>query len=256
MEPMERQPSPARNWFDEGGKAYARFRPEYPPELAAYLASIAPVNTPAADIGCGSGQLTKLLAQHVGAVFGLDPSASQITHAQPHDRITYLCAPAEQLPLHDNSIGLITAAQAAHWFNLPAFYEEVRRVALPGGILALVSYGVLKLDAELDPRFQVFYYREIGPYWPTERALVDSGYTTIPFPFEELAPPAFHITHHWNLDGLLGYLSTWSAVYRAREAGQGDILSHFAQDIAGAWGDPTTCRPIHWPVSVRIGKIR
>lgn len=59
---MSNDSSPARNWFDQGGRAYARFRPEYPPALAAFLASVAPDKRLAVDVGCGNGQLTAQLA--------------------------------------------------------------------------------------------------------------------------------------------------------------------------------------------------
>jgi SAM-dependent methyltransferase len=245
---------PARNWFDQGGRAYARFRPEYPRELAAYLASLAPDHETAVDVGCGNGQLTQLLAPYFGKVVGLDPSADQIANAIPDERIDYRCAPAEQLPLPEASASLVTAAQAAHWFDLPAFYREVRRIARPGAAVALISYGVMKLEAELDERFQKFYRDEIGPYWPPERKLVDSGYATIDFPFEELAPPALEIRLDWHLSEFLGYLTTWSAVRSAREAGREDLLIAFANDIGAAWGDPNRRRPVRWPINMRIGR--
>lgn len=244
----------SRNWFDQGGQAYARFRPEYPPALATYLASLAPDDGTAVDVGCGNGQLTQLLAAHYHQVVGLDPSADQIANATPDDRIDYQCGPAERLPLPDASATLITAAQAAHWFDLPAFYAEVRRVAMPGAILALVSYGVLSLAPALDERFKKFYWDEIGPYWPPERTLVDTGYATIDFPFEEIAPPALEIRLDWTLDQFLGYLQTWSAVRKAREAGQDALLLDFASDLAGLWSDPQVKRPVVWPIAMRIGK--
>jgi SAM-dependent methyltransferase len=243
-----------RNWFDQGGQAYARFRPEYPPQLAAFLASVAPDTSLAVDVGCGSGQLTRQLADHFSAVVGLDPSADQIANAVAHERVGYQCAPAEHLPVAEGSACLITAAQAAHWFDLPAFYREVRRVAVPGGVLALISYGVLQLGPLLDDRFQQFYRDEIGPYWPPERKLVDSGYATLDFPFEALAAPQMEIRLEWNLAGFIGYVLTWSAVRNAREAGQESIFLHFAQDIAEAWGDENTKRPVTWPINMRIGK--
>ena len=245
----------ARNWFDQGGRAYARFRPEYPRQLATHLASMAPDHSLAVDVGCGNGQLTQLLAPWFDKVVGLDPSADQIANAVPNARIDYRCAPAEQLPLPDASASLITAAQAAHWFDLPSFYREVRRVAMPGAILALVSYGVLRLDAALDERFQRFYWEEIGPYWPPERKLVDTGYASIEFPFEELAPPAMDIRLEWQLSEFLGYLTTWSAVRSAKEAGREELLMAFANDIAEAWGDPNRRRPIAWPINMRIGRV-
>lgn len=248
-----------RNWFEQGGQAYARFRPEYPPELAAYLASVAPDNRLAVDVGCGNGQLTQLLAPHFERVIGLDPSADQIAHAVPNARIHYECAPAEQLPVPDASASLVTAAQAAHWFDLPAFYREVRRIAVPGAVVALVSYGVLNLgtglDTELDRRFQAFYRDEIGPYWPPERKLVDTGYATIAFPFEELAPPSLAIRLEWHLSEFIGYVLTWSATRSAREAGRDALLTAFFDDLAALWGDPDVRRPVSWPINMRIGRV-
>lgn len=245
----------SRNWFDRGGQAYARFRPEYPGELAAYLAALAPDARLAVDVGCGNGQLTGQLAEHFAAVVGLDPSADQVANAAPRANVDYRCAPAERMPLADHSASLITAAQAAHWFDLPAFYAEVRRIARPGAVLALISYGVLQLDEQLDARFQQFYWQEIGPYWPAERQLVDSGYATLDFPFAALTPPAMAIRLDWNLAEFLGYIATWSAVRRAREAGREDILQRFASDIAGIWGDPGGRRAVSWPINMRVGRV-
>ena len=246
---------PARNWFEEGGRAYARFRPEYPRELAAYLASAAPDGGLAVDVGCGNGQLTQLLAPYFNQVVGLDPSADQIANAVPNARIRYECAPAEQLPLPDASASLVTAAQAAHWFDLPAFYREVRRIAVPGAVVALVSYGVLWLEGPLDRRFQAFYRDEIGPYWPPERKLVDTGYATIDFPFDEMAPPALEIRLDWHLSEFIGYVLTWSATRSAREAGTDALLMAFFDDLAALWGDPNAKRPVSWPINMRIGRV-
>ncbi|WP_434632819.1 class I SAM-dependent methyltransferase [Chromobacterium sp. CV08] len=244
-----------RNWFEQGGRAYARFRPEYPPQLAACLASVASDNRLAVDVGCGNGQLTKLLTAHFHAVVGLDPSADQIANIVPNERITYQCAPAEVLPLADGSANLITAAQAAHWFNLPAFYQEVRRISEPGCVLALISYGVLNLEPALNERFQKFYWDEIGPYWPPERKLVDTGYATIDFPFEELTAPSLEIRVDWDLSEFLSYLHTWSAVRNVQEAGREELLLLFADEISAAWGDGSILRSITWPINMRIGRL-
>lgn len=241
------------NWFEQGGEAYARFRPEYPPELAAFLAGIAPANHLAVDVGCGTGQLTAQLADHFEHVMGLDPSEDQIAHAIPHSKIRYVCSPAESLAVDSGCAGLITAAQAAHWFDLPRFYGEVRRIAVPDAVIALISYGVLRLEGELDARFQRFYGEEIGRFWPAERRLVDSGYADMDFPFEELAGPVLEIRKAWGLGELLGYISTWSAVRGAREAGEEPVLQRFAGEMAEIWGDADRKREVSWPINMRLG---
>lgn len=82
------------------------------------------------------------------------PASTRSQTPPPGERVTCGCAPAEQLHLADGSASLITVAQAAHWFDLPAFYREVRRVGAPGGVVALISYGVLNLEPARDERFR------------------------------------------------------------------------------------------------------
>jgi SAM-dependent methyltransferase len=246
---------PAENWFERGGDAYARSRPDYPPELAAFLASIAPDTRLAIDVGCGNGQLTCLLAAHFDQVIGIDPSRDQIANAVPHDRVRYLCAPAEDIGLPEHRASLITAAQAAHWFDLPRFYGEVAKVAGDGAILALVSYGIPEFEPDLNPRFLRFYRDEIGPYWPPERRLVETGYVGISFPFAELPFPAMEIRRDWDLDDVLRYVSTWSATRRVEQAGREDIVTAFADDLTRLWGNGTARRRVRWPITMRLGRV-
>lgn len=244
-----------RNWFDVGGQDYARFRPTYPPELASTLASLAPTRDLAVDVGCGTGQLTVQLARLFDAVLGTDPSADQIAHAHPHGRVRYVQAPAEDLPVDDGTASLITAAQAAHWFDVPAFYREARRIAASGAVLALVSYGVLSLEPDLDDRFQEFYWQEVAPYWQAQRKLVDEGYRTLDFPFAQIDIEPIDIEQQMSLSELLGYISTWSAVRAVIEAGQREILTSFAEGLRWLWGDPETPRRVSWPINMRVGAL-
>ena len=242
------------NWFDQGGRNYALFRPEYPPELARVLAGLTTRQRRAVDVGCGTGQLTAQLATYFDDVIGVDPSAEQIANAKAHPRVRYLIAAAEQIPLDDHSADLITAAQAAHWFDRPAFYAEARRLAAPNAVIALISYGVMQIDdGALNKRFASFYRDEIGPFWPRERKLVDSGYADIDFPFAEIPYPDLSIERNWRLQDFLGYLSTWSAVRRANEAGKSNILDTFFADFSRIWGDGV--QRVSWPINMRLGRI-
>lgn len=248
-------PETARNWFASGGAAYARFRPQYPADLACHIAALAPDRQRAIDIGCGNGQFTAQLAEHFDHVIGTDPSAEQIAHAAAHPRIDYQIGSAESIACPDASISLIAAAQAAHWFDLPRFYAEARRVARPGAVLALISYGVPQLDGDANARFQTFYAREIGPYWPPERQMVDSGYAEIDFPFPSVEPPRLAIERSWSAHDFLGYVSTWSATRNALEHDQAPMLDRFAADLLGLWGDAAAPRLIRWPIAMRLGRI-
>lgn len=241
--------------FQTGGAAYARYRPTYPPALAEALASLAPNRSLAVDVGCGAGQLSVLLAEAFERVEARDVSADQIAHAAAHPRVRYAVAPAEALGVAPCSAALITAAQAAHWFDLPRFYAEVRRIAAPGAVLALISYGVAALEGPLAERFAEFYWRDLAACWPPERRHVETGYAEFDFPFDECAPPPLRIERRWDLAALLGYVETWSAIKQARRRGLSDRIDAFFSDARELWGDPATERRVTWPIAMRVGVV-
>ncbi len=139
-----------KDHFSEISAAYAAHRPSYPAALVDFLARLAPARRLAWDAGCGSGQLSVLLAGAFERVVATDASPEQIGRAASHARVEYRCARAEESGLPERVADLATAAQAAHWFDLPSYYAEVRRVVRPGGIVALISYGVVTVGADVD----------------------------------------------------------------------------------------------------------
>ena len=247
--------APFKNYFSAGSDAYRTFRPGYPPELFSWLAGLAPRREAALDCGCGTGQASVALAEHFAKVYAADPSAAQIENALPHPRVEYRVAPAEATGLPDRCVDLVIAAQALHWFDFDRFYPEVRRVAREGAVFAAFTYGLLTIDEELDRVIGRFYRDTIGPCWPPERAHVDAGYRTIPFPFPEIEAPAFAMTAEWEPAHLLGYLETWSAVKEYRRIVGSDPLALVADELSAAWGDPTRVRRVSWPLVLRVGTI-
>ncbi len=138
------------DFFSEQARVYARFRPQYPGELFAYLASAAPGRELAWDCGTGNGQAAQDLARHFRRVIATDASADQIAQAAQHERIEYQVARAEDVSLDDHSVDLITAAMAVHWFDLDSFYAVVRRAAKRDGVLAVWMYHLPVIDPAID----------------------------------------------------------------------------------------------------------
>lgn len=245
-----------KDHFSSGSAGYAAYRPTYPTELVDALANISPGLERALDCGCGTGQLSVLLAERFAEVVATDASAAQIDKAQPHDGVTYRAALAEESGLPDASVDLITVAQAAHWLDLDRFYAEVQRVARSQAAVALITYGVLHVEGAVDGAIQRFYYDTIGPYWPTERRHVEDGYRSLPFPFKEVALPPLAIEVQWRLDDLIGYLNTWSAVKAAEKALGSNPVDALAETLRKEWGDPALRRQVTWPLSVRAGHVQ
>ena len=240
--------------FSRQARGYTQFRPRYPRELFQYLDSLVERRQRAWDCGCGNGQAAADLAETFDEVIATDPSARQIAEAEPMPRVTYLVATAEDCPLESQSVDLITVAQALHWFDLPRFYAEVRRVGRSSCVLAAWCYGLAAISPEVDRVIRRLYEDILGPYWPPERKLVEERYASLPFPFEELDAPPMAIVAQWNLTELMGYLETWSSVQRYIERHGTDPLDLVRAELTAAWGDVST-RAIHWPLYMRVGRV-
>src|ERR1043165_2722415 len=113
---------PFHDHFSDVAKRYADFRPLYPVALFDYLATLVPRNSLVWDCACGNGQATHNLAERFDKVVGTDASREQIASAKPRPNIEFRVAPAEESGLVNESVGLITVAQAIHWFDFERFY--------------------------------------------------------------------------------------------------------------------------------------
>ena len=210
-----------KDHFSGHADAYARFRPDYPPELYAWLAEISPSRERAWDCATGNGQAAVALAEHFAEVIATDASEKQIRSAFPHPRVTYRTAPAEDSGIEPGSVDLITVAQALHWFDIPRFFAEADRVLKPGGVLGVWAYAVFRSTPEIDRVVDHLYRDIVGPYWPPDRAMIEQGYAGVEMPFEPVDAPPFFMRKEWTADDVLGYLGTWSAT-RGYIAAHGD----------------------------------
>jgi SAM-dependent methyltransferase len=246
---------PFADHFSHVALAYASCRPGYPDALFAYLAEITNRHELAWDCAAGNGQATIPLARTFRRVLATDVSGPMLDRAPRHPKVQYRVAPAESSGLAPTSADLITVAQALHWLETGPFYAEVERVLVPGGLLAAWTYGVLHLDhPDLDRTLGHFYHGVVGPYWPADRRHVESGYTTLPFPYDELQPPVFAMEEQWTLSELLGYVGTWSATQLFRQAEGRDPLLELAEELGQHWGKPASVRRMRWPLSLRVGR--
>jgi SAM-dependent methyltransferase len=243
-----------KDHFSAQAPDYARYRPNYPGDLFAWLAAQAPARDAAWDCGTGSGQAALGLVPLFARVIATDPSASQIAHAAPHPRIDYRLAPAEASGIESGTLDLVTVAQALHWFDPERFFAEARRVLKPGGAIAAWTYTLLDIEPQIDALVSDYYYNVIGPYWPPERRMVEDGYRSLHFPFAAIEAPRFEMRIEWSLEELLGYLGTWSATREYIKAQGADPRAALAARLAPLWPDAQSRKPIRWPIHLRTGR--
>lgn len=242
--------------FSAHASVYAQYRPVYPAALYDFLYSLVPEKRAAWDCGCGNGQVARVLAEHFERVEATDISGKQLEHAVQKENIHYHLAKAEDSGLGDNSIDLVTVAQAIHWFNFDDFYREVYRVCKPGSIIAVWCYSLLRVSEEIDVLIKELYSVTLGEeYWDPERRYIDERYQTIPFPFEEITAPDFSINVNWNLDHLTGYLNSWSAVQHYIGKNKVNPVEKMIPDLRAAWGEEGS-RKVAFPLFTRIGRVK
>ncbi|HUB78728.1 MAG TPA: class I SAM-dependent methyltransferase [Bryobacteraceae bacterium] len=137
------EPDPTKR-FSSRVEDYIRYRPSYPPEVISWLAAecgLAPESR-IADIGSGTGILTKLFLDFGCDVFAVEPNAEMRAGAErqlaSEPRFRGVAARAEATTLPDASVDFVTAGQSFHWFDAAAARAEFRRILTPHGWVVLI----------------------------------------------------------------------------------------------------------------------
>ena len=240
--------------FSDKPHLYKQFRPEYPSELIDFVVSNVSNFDLAWDCGTGNGQIAKEISDSFKKVFATDISEQQLLNAEKLDNVFYSKQASEKTNFLDNSFDLITVGQAVHWFDFEKFYSEVNRTSKNNGIIAILGYGKLQINPEIDLIINKLYTEILGDYWDKERKYIDENYATIPFPFSEIKIPSFSNKHSWNYQQLIGYLETWSAVKHYIKKKDKNPIDYIKSELLNKWSENET-KEISFPILTRIGKI-
>jgi ubiquinone/menaquinone biosynthesis C-methylase UbiE len=133
--------APNASRFGDVADRYERARPLYPDAALTYLAARCALRkgTPVVDLGAGTGKLTRQLATLAVHLVAVEPSPgmrAQLAANVPD--VEVVDGTAEEIPMPDASVDVVTAGQAFHWFQTGAALDEIARVLRPGGWLALI----------------------------------------------------------------------------------------------------------------------
>jgi len=138
--------------FSSRVENYARFRPTYPLEVVEVLNNECGMerDSVVADIASGTGIFTRLLLENGNRVFGVEPNAEMRRAGEEYlanyPKFTSVVGTAENTGLPDQSVDVVTAAQAAHWFDREKAIREFQRILQPAGHLAAL-WNDRRLDA-------------------------------------------------------------------------------------------------------------
>lgn len=187
------------------------------------------------DVGAGTGKFTAQLVPSGATVIAVEPIAEMRSVLHEHlPQIDARAGRAEELPLEDGSVDAIVAAQAFHWFTLPATADEFHRVLRPGGRVGVVwnvrdesADWVLRLDEIIAPAEDATHHPgahgqfDLGPrFSPPQRASFSHS--------QRLSPEGLH-------DRVLSmsFIAALDEPARADVLGRVSKLAHAHPELAG-----------------------
>jgi SAM-dependent methyltransferase len=116
---------------------YERGRPGYP--TAAIEAAGIPARATVLDLGAGTGKLTRLLLGTFARVIAVEPAEAmrgELTRRAPAAEA--VAGTAERIPLADDAVDAVFAAEVFHHFHGARAVAEIARVLRPAGALVLL----------------------------------------------------------------------------------------------------------------------
>lgn len=159
--------------FSDRVENYVKYRPRYPQAILSYLAEQIGLTSDSlvADIGSGTGILTELFLRNGNPVFGVEPNEPMRSAAEEllaeYQHFTSLDGTAEATTLPNDSVDLIVAGQAFHWFDPPKARAEFARILKQGGHVALIWNSRLRESAFMQGYEELLFayaddYKHIG----------------------------------------------------------------------------------------------
>ncbi|XP_063682607.1 uncharacterized protein LOC134817398 [Bolinopsis microptera] len=196
---------------------YVKYRPKLPVEHVKTIVELLGRRPEVwLDVGCGPGTSTQQIIGHTDKLVGIDVSDTQVAVANKtfqHPSLSFVQGSCEKLPAEDCSVDVITAVQAAHYFDLPAFFKEVGRTLKSKGVVSLICYPDphFPTSPTLTSALDHINHTYLRPYFPDSRShYFSTKYSNITLPFTQHHQHSLQIGLPISYPSLLDILSTWS----------------------------------------------
>ena len=197
--------------FSSRVENYIKYRPRYPPEIISLLEVDCGLTSQAviADIGFGTGLLTELFLRHGNKVFGIEPNSDMRAAGErllaSYPNFESIDGQAEATKLANNSIDMIVAGQAFHWFDRSRSRQEFQRILKDGAWVVLIWNGFQVESSPLNNGYQDIVLRYGTDYKDVAREI--SGVDVEPFfAPNECKCARFAFKQYFDFDGLKGRL--------------------------------------------------
>ena len=217
--------------FSDRVENYVRYRPTYPPEVIGCLKEICSLTDKSviADVGSGTGILTKLFLENGNHVFAIEPNREMREAAEKllaeEENFTSVAGTAEDTGLPAGSVDFIVAGQAFHWFDRAKSKVEFQRILRPGGWVVLVWN---ERETETSPFLRE--YEAFLDAHATDYQRVNHTHISVEILREFYAPGTFQCScfsnsQHFDFEGLKGRCLSSSYIPNAGHPGHESMLA-------------------------------
>lgn len=198
------------NKFDGKSNNYSLYRPRYPIFLIDYLISTLSKEDIVADIGCGTGILTKQLLSKDIETIGVEPNIDMYKQAKEYLKSynsILINSSAENTNLNDNMIDLIVVAQALHWFDIDKFIVEINRILKDNGSLAIIYNNMDKGNPIVDKYLNI--HRQLCSNYKGGYNKLESTYDYI-YGNDNYIIEKFENNQYFDFEQYMGYTQSLS----------------------------------------------
>ncbi|OQP63750.1 methyltransferase type 11 [Niastella vici] len=202
--------------FSNRVENYVKYRPHYPTAIVTYLQERFGFTAGTiADVGAGTGILTKLFLDAGYTVYAVEPNEPMLAKAtvllNDHPGFTAMPGTAENTTLANNSVDAVMAGQAFHWFNAEKSRTEFMRILKPHGLVVLV-WNERRIDSPFEQEYEVLINRYGNDYVQVKHRNIEQDDIAAFFAPMAMDLATFNNQQVFNFEGLKGRLLSSSYV--------------------------------------------
>lgn len=202
--------------FSNRVENYVKYRPHYPAAIITYLQERFGFSAGAiADVGAGTGILTKLFLDAGYTVYAVEPNEPMLAKAtsllNDHTGFTAVPGIAENTTLANNSVDAVMAGQAFHWFDAAKSKAEFIRILKPHGLVVLV-WNERRIDTAFEQEYEVLINQYGKDYVQVKHRNIEQGDIAAFFAPAAMELKTFNNQQVFDFEGLKGRLLSSSYV--------------------------------------------
>lgn len=198
------------NRFSDRVESYIKYRPDYPTELISFFSKEIGMdqNSVIADIGSGTGISSELFLKNGNKVIGVEPNKEMRSAAErllsTYEGFTSVAATAEKTDLEKESVDVIVAGQAFHWFDKAKCKEEFKRILKKNGTVVLIWNDRRTDSTEFLRTYEDFIIKHATDYLEVNHKNLDDEIFDDFFGKGKWKTKAFDNFQYFDLGGLKG----------------------------------------------------